>query len=99
MAIEEYREFILEVVEGEKAEGPQITSIICDTRYLRHPRLSDGSRGGVRIVEGIQEGTQMFPPPYLAGYSEFERTRRVWGFAGGSDTRVQSLSAGRAGSL
>ena len=31
MAIEEYREFILEVVEGEKAEGPQIISIICDT--------------------------------------------------------------------
>ena len=52
MAIEEYREFILEVVEGEKAEGPQITSIICDTRYLRHPRLSDGSRGGVRILGG-----------------------------------------------
>ena len=34
---------------GCKAKGPQIISIICDTRYLRHPRLSDGSRGGVRI--------------------------------------------------
>ena len=27
-------------------------------------------------------GTHLFPPPYLAGYSEFERTRRLDGSAG-----------------
>ena len=32
-------------------------------------------------MEGTQEGTQTFPPPYLAGYSEFERTRRLDGSA------------------
>ena len=42
-------------------EGPQIISIICDTRYLRHPRLSDGSRGGVRIVGGPRRGPKRFP--------------------------------------
>ena len=31
--------------------------------------------------DGIQEGTQAFPPPYLAGYSEFQRTRRLDGSA------------------
>ena len=46
---------------GCKAEGPQIISIICDTRYLRHPRLSDGSRGGVRIVGGPRRGPKRFP--------------------------------------
>ena len=66
---------------GEKAEGPQIISIICDLRYLRHPRLLHGSRGGVRILVG-PGGTHLFPPPYLAGYSEFERTRRLDGSAG-----------------
>ena len=45
---------------GEKAEGPQIISIICDTRYLRHPRLSDGSRGGVRILVGPRGGPKRF---------------------------------------
>jgi hypothetical protein len=30
---------------------------------------------------GTQEGTQTFPPPYLAGYSKFERTRRIDGSA------------------
>ena len=33
-------------------ERPQIVHLTCDTRYLRHPRLSDGSRGGVRILVG-----------------------------------------------
>ena len=33
-------------------------------------------------MEGTQEGTQTFPAPYLAGYSEFERTRRLDGSAG-----------------
>ena len=46
---------------GEKAEGLQIMSIICDTRYLRHPRLSDGSRGGVRILVGPRGGPKRFP--------------------------------------
>ena len=32
-------------------------------------------------MEGTQEGTQTFPPPYLTGYSEFERTRRLDGSA------------------
>ena len=41
--------------------GLQIISLICDTRYLRHPRLSDGSRGGVRIVEGPRRGPKRFP--------------------------------------
>ena len=39
-----------------RPEGLQIISVICDTRYLRHLRLSDGSCGGVRIVGGTQEG-------------------------------------------
>ena len=80
---------------GEKAEGLQIISIICDTRYLRHPRLSDGSRGGVRIGGGTQEGTQTFPPPYLAGYSEFERTRRLDGSARDSGSAIVDHSPNR----
>jgi hypothetical protein len=81
--------------QGEKAKGLQIINIICDTRYLRHPRLSDGSRGGVRIVEGTQEGTQTFPPPYLAGYSEFERTRRLDGSAGITRSAIDATTAAR----
>ena len=76
-------------------EGPQIISLICDTRHLRHPRLSDGSRGGLWIVEGTQEGTQTFPPPYLAGYSEFERTRRLDGSAGISRSAIEATPAAR----
>ena len=39
-------------------------------------------RGGEFESGGIQEGTQAFPAPYLVGYSEFERTRRLDGSAG-----------------
>jgi len=43
-----------------RPEGLQLISIICDTRYLRHPRLSDGSRGGVRILVGPRGGPKRF---------------------------------------
>ena len=38
-------------------------------------------------MEGTQEGTQAFPPIFDAGYSEFERTRRLDGSAGTQDPR------------
>ena len=41
---------------------------------------------------GTQEGTQTFPPPYLAGYSEFERTRRLDGSAGISRSAIEATS-------
>ena len=72
-----------------KRDAPQIDDPVCDW-------LSDGSRGGVRIVEGTQEGTQTFPPPYLAGYSEFERTRRLDGSAGITRSAIEATPASQA---
>ena len=41
-------------------------------------------------MEGIQEGTHLFPPPYLAGYSKFERTRRLDGSAGITRSAIEA---------
>ena len=41
-------------------------------------------------------GTQTFPPPYLAGYSEFERTRRRYGSAGISRSAIEATPASQA---
>ena len=40
--------------------------------------------------EGTQEGTHLFPPPYLDGYSEFERTRRLDGSAGITRSAIEA---------
>ena len=45
---------------------------------------------------GTQEGTQAFPPPYLAGYSKFERTRRLDGSAGITRSAIDATPASQA---
>ena len=47
-------------------------------------------------MEGTQEGTQSVSPPYLAGYSEFERTRRLDGSAGISRSAIEATPASQA---
>ena len=41
-------------------------------------------------------GTQAFPAPYLAGYSAFERTRRLDGFAGITRSAIEATPASQA---
>ena len=46
-------------------------------------------------MEGTQEGTHLFPPPYLAGYSAFETTRRLDGSAGITRSAIEATTAAR----
>ena len=47
-------------------------------------------------MEGTQEGTQSVSRPYLAGYSEFERTRRLDGSAGITRSAIEATPASQA---
>ena len=67
--------------------------LICETCYIKHPRLYDGSRGGLRIVMGPVMGPKTFPPPYLMGYARIARTRWTRMFDHGSGVACATRSA------